>query len=219
MINKYVEISKFQKFEEGIQNGNIVHEGNKFIVKRGSLVERVVSLQISKAKIDLTDKILHFIATLFSKEYREAKAILQNKLVRYIDRYENKGNPSVYNLYKQTLGERLKKYPEQPIGREKNNLKWEVYQEAKQKAQEVEKAKKSTEDNKVKVQAEIELLKDKWQKFLDEQVEVTLKIAEFKAKKQTEGVFEVEFNNAKNRLNELNNHIKNIKEQIAQLKQ
>lgn len=90
MVNKYIGINDYKKFEEEISNNNIeINKNNNIIIKNGKLAARVVSYKLGKKEKDkslsltLVDRIVNFILTIFSKAYREAKKFFEIELPKF----------------------------------------------------------------------------------------------------------------------------------------
>lgn len=110
IINKYIgSIASYKQFADAIANKDININGDKIIVQKGRLAERVISRQLSHEKISLGDMIKHIVGTIFSKEYRQAKEIVAYYLPRFKHGFESKTDP-YFIIYKKTLEDRLSEH-------------------------------------------------------------------------------------------------------------
>ncbi|KIC76268.1 hypothetical protein DB41_GL00090 [Neochlamydia sp. TUME1] len=83
MLDKYIKINSYQKFQIALKEKEIFLDETKCIVNHGTLGERVVSRTLSKVRVGLWNTIMDFVLEIFSKAYRKAKLIIKDNLERF----------------------------------------------------------------------------------------------------------------------------------------
>ncbi|MBS4171027.1 Uncharacterized protein NEOC95_001767 [Neochlamydia sp. AcF95] len=101
MLDKYIKINSYQKFQIALKEKEIFLDETKCIVNHGTLGERVVSRTLSKVRVGLWNTIMDFVLEIFSKAYRKAKLIIKDNLERfaYMARHPQKPCIVLFNKY------------------------------------------------------------------------------------------------------------------------
>lgn len=95
MPHKYISpfSTSLVHFENALKNHALEIKGNKIIVKKGKLAERIVSYSLSHQQGSLIDRILNFVLHLFSKEYRQAKILVRKNFREFQKKIERRSLP------------------------------------------------------------------------------------------------------------------------------
>lgn len=99
-VQKYMgAFESYQSFIQSCKKSHIDIKDNKIHVLKGRLAERIVSREIAAEKISVVDYIKDLFASIFSRDYIQAKKSIRERLPKYIANY----NEQIAILHKNKL--------------------------------------------------------------------------------------------------------------------